>query len=103
MSDDEIWKEWNAAQFSAFSILSFARAIEEQARREEREACARVCEDDCSPNSDRLANAIRARTTDSAASSASECGYCKRPRVGGGCGWDNCPYQLHDSAGDDRG
>ena len=72
ITDDEILARWDCitlpetAENIGGIVLSFARAIEEQARREEREACARVCEDDCSPNSDRLAAAIRARTTDSA-------------------------------------
>ena len=64
MTDDEILALSSEIQCRrGGDVVDFARAIEEQARREEREACARVCEDDCSPNSDRLAAAIRARTT----------------------------------------
>ena len=55
-------------------MLAFSRAIEERARREEREACARVCEttvfdDEDNPIAvcDVLAASIRERTTDSAA------------------------------------
>ena len=123
MTDDEILRKWDACGrpvkwrgpiVSPLWVVPFARAIEEQARREEREkwreAAGKVVCDLCGGSGtcvEQSTNAIvpcdcadlRALlATDSAASSASECGYCKRPRVVGGCGWHNCPYQLHDSA-----
>ena len=78
MTDEEIidayWKSHDPD--GSLDEMRFARAIEEQARREERETCARVCDEFRGPieifnrHYPRLldcAAAIRARTTDSAA------------------------------------
>ena len=81
MTDDELEAIYHRVTFvEGGSPIDFARAIAAEAATDygegfeegfkagseaERERAAKICEDDCSPNSDRLAAAIRSRTTDS--------------------------------------